>query len=89
MLNTQHPYASAIPGGFDYGRETGDEYSAQQQQYGHTSPMVSTVGAAPPAVSNVRARAGDVGVSQGGEYRQDEELHSNPNLFSCLPCCRG
>jgi len=90
MMNTQHPYASAISGGFDYGRDGGDEYSAQQQQpYGHASPMVSTVGAAPPAISNVRARAGDVGVSHGGEYREDEEPLSDSNLFSCLPCCRS
>jgi casein kinase 1 len=69
----QHPYAA---GGFEYprGEATEDAYNGQQP-YGRASPMMSA--AAPPAVSQVRARAGDVGMSndrtaQGGEPPQEK-----------------
>ena len=63
QASAQHPYATV---GYDtYGR---DEYSATQQPYGRASPMVPSVGAAPPALSNVRAMGGEVGVANGGEY---------------------
>lgn len=81
--STQHPYASA---GYDY---TDDTYQ-QQQQYGRASPMVSSVGAAPPAISNIRARGGDVGVSQGGEYHQDvDDSPPKLSLIRILTCRCG
>ncbi|KAJ7905649.1 CK1/CK1/CK1-G protein kinase [Mycena olivaceomarginata] len=85
----QHPYANAGTGGYDYGREGGDEYGGQQQ-YGRASPMVSSVGAAPPAISNVRARGGDVGVSRGGDFNgQDDEPPQPSTLVRILTCRCG
>jgi len=85
----QHPYANAATGGFDYGREAGDEYGGQQQ-YGRASPMVSSVGAAPPAISNVRARGGDVGVSRGGDFNgQEDEPPKSNTLLRILTCRCG
>ncbi|KAJ7581221.1 kinase-like protein [Mycena floridula] len=79
----QHPYAS---GGYEYN----DDYQQQQQQYGRSSPMVSSVGAAAPAISNVRARGGDAGVSQGGEYRQDvDDMPPKLSLIKILTCRCG
>lgn len=95
MLNhhNQHPYANAVPGGYDYGRDLGeDPYLAHQQQYGRVSPMVSSVGAAPPAISNVRARAGDIGISRVGGYQQaqeDEEPKPKNSLIRILTCRCG
>ncbi|KAJ6525590.1 CK1/CK1/CK1-G protein kinase [Mycena capillaripes] len=83
----QHPYANAGSGGFDYGREAGDEYG--QQQYGRASPMVSSVGAAPPAISNVRARGGDVGVSRGGDFNGQEDEPPKSSLLRILTCRCG
>ncbi|KAJ7172340.1 CK1/CK1/CK1-G protein kinase [Mycena filopes] len=84
----QHPYANATNGGFDYGRETGDDYGGGQQ-YGRASPMVSSVGAAPPAISNVRARGGDVGVSRGGDFNGQEEEAPKSSLLRILTCRCG
>jgi casein kinase 1 len=81
----QHPYANAGSGGFDY---AGDEYGGQQQ-YGRASPMVSSVGAAPPAISNVRARGGDVGVSRGGDFNGQEEEPPKTSLLRILTCRCG
>jgi casein kinase 1 len=66
----QHPYAA---GGFEYPRGDANEDVYNQQQYSRASPMMSS--AAPPAISPVRARAGDVGMShdriaQGGDPPQ-------------------
>ncbi|KAJ6623518.1 CK1/CK1/CK1-G protein kinase [Mycena sp. CBHHK59/15] len=85
----QHPYANAATGGYDYARE--DEYGAGggQQQYGRASPMVSSVGAAPPAISNVRARGGDVGVSRGGDFDGQEDPRPKPTLLRILTCRCG
>ncbi|GLB34848.1 putative protein kinase superfamily protein [Lyophyllum shimeji] len=86
----QHPYANPGTGGYDYGRDVVDDaYGGQQQQYGRASPMVSSIGAAPPAVSNVRARAGEAGVSHGDGYngQQDmEDAHHKPSFFRILTC---
>jgi len=88
-----HPYANA---GYDtYGRERNlDEYSASQQpQYGRTSPMVSSVGAgvAPPAVSNVRAVGGEVGVANGAGYHGQTHTEERPKntLWRILTCRCG
>lgn len=93
LMNTQHPYANASPGGYDYGRDGGDDAygSGAQQQYGRASPMVSSVGAAPPALSNVRARAGDIGVSHGEEYngQEEEDARPKPSLLRILTCRCG
>lgn len=72
--SSQHPYAA---GGFEYPRGDATEDAYNQQPYGRASPMMST--AAPPAISPVRARAGDVGMShdrtaQGGEPPQQSAL---------------
>ncbi|KAJ3725817.1 CK1/CK1/CK1-G protein kinase [Lentinula raphanica] len=81
----QHPYAS-VSGGYDYGAE--DSY-AQQQQYGRASPMVSS-SAAPPALSNVRARGGDVGVSRGEHDGQDiDDSPPKMTLLKILTCRCG
>ncbi|KAI0670411.1 CK1/CK1/CK1-G protein kinase [Trametes maxima] len=80
-----HPYANAA---YDtYGR---DEYSASQQPYGRASPMVSSVNAAPPALSNVRAMGGEVGAANGGEYHgQQEEEQPKSSLWKILTCRCG
>ncbi|KAF5389896.1 hypothetical protein D9757_003713 [Collybiopsis confluens] len=78
-----HPYAA---GGYEY---SGDEGFAQQQQYGRTSPMVSS-GAAPPALSNVRARGGDIGVSRGEYDGQDvDDPPPKSALLKILTCQCG
>lgn len=86
-VSAQHPYANPGTGGYDYGRD-GDDVYGGQQQYGRASPMVSSVGAAPPAISDVRARAGDAGISQGDVYnRQDvDEAPPKPSLLRILTC---
>ncbi|KAI0082657.1 CK1/CK1/CK1-G protein kinase [Panus rudis PR-1116 ss-1] len=89
--STSHPYANA---GYDsYGRQerTVEEYSASQQaQYGRASPMVSSVGPAPPAVSNVRAMGGETGVSHGGDYHgQQIEEPPKLTLWKILTCRCG
>jgi len=72
----QHPYAS---GGYEYPR--GED--ANQQQYGRASPMMAS--AAPPAVSQVRARAGDVGMS----HVQEGEPPRQSALWKVLTCSCG
>ncbi|KAF7294821.1 Kinase-like protein [Mycena indigotica] len=83
----QHPYASAGNGGFDYSQ---DDYAQQQQQqqYGRASPMVSSVGAgaAPPAVSTVRAQGG---VSRDGQYGQQDDEQPKGGLIKILTCRCG
>lgn len=79
----QHPYANATPG-VDYGND--EAYS--NQPYGRASPMMSTVGAAPPAISNVRARGNEAGVSQGDEYHDQNGDAQEPKssfwrIFTC------
>ncbi|PCH38192.1 CK1/CK1/CK1-G protein kinase [Wolfiporia cocos MD-104 SS10] len=86
--SAQHPYATAGPD--SYVRDTVDEYSASQQPYGRASPMVSTVGAAPPALSNVRAQGGEVGASNGGGYQgQPEAEPPKSTLWKILTCRCG
>lgn len=79
--NPQHPYAA---GGYEYPRagETGEDVY-NQQQYGRASPMMAS--AAPPAVSQVRARAGDVGMS----HTQDGEPPQQSALWRFLSCNCG
>jgi casein kinase 1 len=79
-----HPYASAAPGGYDYG---GDE-SYRGQQYGRASPMVPSVGAAPPAISPVRVR-GDVGASHGEDFRSPGLEVPKSSLWRILTCRCG
>ncbi|KAI0807338.1 CK1/CK1/CK1-G protein kinase [Fomes fomentarius] len=83
--SASHPYANV---GYDsYGR---DEYSASQQPYGRASPMVSSVGAAPPALSNVRAIGGEVGVAHGGDYHGQQEAEPQQStLWKVLTCRCG
>jgi casein kinase 1 len=86
-VSAQHPYANPGTGGYDYGRDGDDAYGGQQQ-YGRASPMVSSVGAAPPAMSDVRARGGDAGISHGDGYngRDVEEAPPKPSLLRILTC---
>jgi casein kinase 1 len=79
--STHHPYAAG--GGYDY---NGDDAYAQQQ-YGRTSPMISST-AAPPALSTVRARGGDVGVSRGEYDGQDVEDPPPKNTLLRILTCR-
>ncbi|KAF4608658.1 casein kinase I [Pleurotus pulmonarius] len=88
-MSAQHPYANAA---YDYGRDGADDpygMGVQQQPYGRASPMVSSVGAAPPAISNVRARAGDVGVSHGGDFNGQEDTQPKNGLIRILTCRCG
>ncbi|KAH7889433.1 CK1/CK1/CK1-G protein kinase [Phlebopus sp. FC_14] len=82
----QHPYANVVSG-MDYGND--EPYSTQA--YGRASPMVSTVGAAPPAISNVRAQGNEVGVSHGEEYREQdgEALQPKSSFWKILTCRCG
>ncbi|KAH9030945.1 kinase-like protein [Lactarius hengduanensis] len=77
--NPQHPYAA---GGYEYPRgEAGEDFN--QQQYGRASPMMAS--AVPPAVTPVRARAGDVGMS----HTQDGEPPRQSALWKLLTCSCG
>jgi len=79
-----HPYATPGAGGYDY---TQDGYNGPQ--YGRASPMVSSVGAAPPALSAVRAQAGDVGASHGAGYDgHGVDDHRKPSTFLRIITCR-
>lgn len=82
--SAQHPYANTSAVGYDYGH---DAYG-NQQHYGRASPMVSSVGAAPPAISNVRAIGADTGVGHGSGYdgQHDNEVNSKPGFFRILTC---
>ncbi|OCH95562.1 CK1/CK1/CK1-G protein kinase [Obba rivulosa] len=84
----QHPYANATHESF--AREaTVEEYSASQQPYGRVSPMVPSVGAAPPALSNVRAHAGEAGVANGAGYQQQDAEPQPSTLWKILTCRCG
>ncbi|KAF7792983.1 hypothetical protein EIP86_004088 [Pleurotus ostreatoroseus] len=105
QLAPQHPYASAAydaypGGGAGAGAGVGagaggDAYSATQgqagqAQYGRASPMVSSVNAAPPAVSNVRAVGGEQGVANGGDFHgQAMEERPRNTLWQILTCRCG
>lgn len=75
-----HAYPSGAAGNYEY---TADD-SFHQQQYGRTSPMVSTAGAAPPAVSQVRA-TGDVGPSNGDDLQGGNA--AQPSSFWKIMTC--
>lgn len=81
-----HPYANAANGAYE-GYDVGNA-SYNTQQYPRASPMLPSVGAVPPAVSEVRAQAGQTGVSHGGDYHgQDiDELPRKNSLFRILTC---
>jgi casein kinase 1 len=82
--NPQHPYAA---GGFEYPRGEATEDVFNQQPYGRASPMMSA--AAPPAVSQVRARAGDVGMSHDRNAQGGEPTKDNGTLWKILTCNCG
>lgn len=68
----------------DYGND-----GANSNPYGRASPMMSAVGAALPAISNVRARGNEVGVSQGDEYHDQNGDAQEPNSgFWRIITCR-
>lgn len=88
----QHPYANstgAVLSPSDYRGAGGDDFYAGV--HGRTSPMVSSVGAAtPPALSNVRARGGEIGVANA-EYdaQQNGGEHPKPSIWRILTCRCG
>jgi casein kinase 1 len=85
--NAQHPYANPGTAGYDYGREVRDDAYGVQQHYGRASPMVSSVGAAPPAISNVRAHGGNTGVSHTDGYNEDvDDVPPKSGLLRILTC---
>ncbi|KAF8911969.1 CK1/CK1/CK1-G protein kinase [Gymnopilus junonius] len=86
--STQHPYAAAgVGAGFEYAQQHEQFKTQQQQGYGRTSPMVSSLGAAPVAISNVRARGGEVGVSHDYQgQQQEEDPQPKPSFFRILTC---
>jgi casein kinase 1 len=89
VSSQQHPYANAATG--DYAWDAGDEPYGSQA-YGRTSPMVSTVGAAPPAISNVRAFGNEAGVSRGEDHRQhqdDDPPQPKSSIWRILTCRCG
>ncbi|KAG6868708.1 bifunctional choline kinase/ethanolamine kinase cki1 [Termitomyces sp. T159_Od127] len=88
-LGTGHPYANPSTGGYDYARDGVDDGYGTQQPYGRASPMVSSIGVAPPAVSNVRARAGEAGISHGDGYngqQQIDDIQPKSSFFRILTC---
>jgi len=85
-VSVQHPYAAAgIGAGYEYAQQH-EQLKAQQQAYPRTSPMVSSVGAAPAAVSNVRAMGGDAGVAQDYPVQEDHDQQPKPSLLRILTC---
>lgn len=79
-----HPYASVSPGGFEYG---GDD-SYRGPQYGRASPMVPSIGGAPPAVTQVRVR-GDVRASHGDDFHGQGGEAPKSSLWKILTCRCG
>ncbi|KAF9526977.1 CK1/CK1/CK1-G protein kinase [Crepidotus variabilis] len=82
-----HPYATAgIGAGYEYAQQH-EQYKGQPptQPYGRQSPMVSSVGAAPAALSNVRAIGGNAG-NIGQDYQQEEDPHPKPTFIRMLTC---
>lgn len=76
--STQHPYATARD-------QMDNSYYGPQD----SSRMVSSVGPAAPALSNVRARGGDVGVANGAGYEgQEEQEPAKPPLLIRILTCR-
>ena len=82
--SSQHPYANPGTAGFDYVQ---DAYVGQHQPYGRVSPMISSVGAA-PALTHVRARGEEAGISHGDRYnvQNDDDVNSKPGLLRILTC---
>lgn len=84
--NGQHPYAIAgIGAGYEYAQQN-DQSRSQQQAYGRVSPMVSTAGVAPVAVSNVRVMGGEAGISQGYNGQELDEEPTKPSFLRILTC---
>jgi len=85
LQNPQHhPYAA---GGFEYPRGEVPEEVFNQQPYGRASPMMSP--AAPPAISQVRARAGDVGMSHDRAAQGGEPPQETSTFWKILTCSCG
>jgi len=83
-----HPYANAANGGYE-GYDVGNASYNTQQQYPRASPMSPSVGAVPPAVSQVRAQAGQTGVSHGGDFPgQDVDEPPRKNSLLRILTCR-
>lgn len=91
-LTPQHPFASA-QGSYDFGTADGADAAyagtqPQQQPYGRTSPMISS--AAPPAISPVRAGAGEIGAANGEHgHGQGGEGEPTSTFWKVLTCKCG
>ncbi|KAG6851241.1 hypothetical protein H0H93_011677 [Arthromyces matolae] len=86
-IGSAHPYANPNTGGYDYGRDGVDDgFGTPQQPYGRASPMVPSIGAVPPALSTVRARAGEAGVSHGDGYNGQhiDDIQPKSSFFKIL-----
>ncbi|EJD02442.1 kinase-like protein [Fomitiporia mediterranea MF3/22] len=72
-----HPYASAPPALGEYGAGDDDAFAngSGGAGYARTPGMVS---AAPPELSNVRARGGEIGVANGGEGYESQHAVYDP-----------
>jgi len=82
---TQHPYATGgIGAGYEYAQQHEQYKNQPQQPYGGTSPMIASVGAAPAAVSNIRAPGANAGVGQ--DYQQEPESEPKPTFLRILTC---
>ncbi|KAF5358336.1 hypothetical protein D9756_001404 [Leucocoprinus leucothites] len=82
-----HPYANAVNGGYEGYDVANASFNAQQ--YPRASPMLPSVGAVPPAVSQVRAQAGQTGVSHGGDHHgQDLDEPPRKNTLLRILTCR-
>jgi len=85
-LGPQHPYAA---GGYEYTRDGHEDvYGGGQQQYGRVSPMISSIGIAPPAVSSARARPAEIGVTNNRDIGQDGDLPRPKNTLMNILTCR-
>lgn len=51
--------------------------------------MVSSVNAAPHALSNARAMGGEVGPANGGDYQGQQEEQPESTLWKILTCRCG
>lgn len=81
-----HPFAAAgIGAGYEYAQQHEQfKNPSQTQPYGRQSPMVSTVGAAPAALTNVRAMGNAGGIGQ--DYQQEQETNPKPTFIRMLTC---
>ncbi|TFK76313.1 CK1/CK1/CK1-G protein kinase [Pluteus cervinus] len=82
-----HPYATATTGA-EYEYRNPDDGYGMQQPYGRASPMVSSIGAVPPALTPARPR-GENTMAQGQDQQEVEEPPHGFSLVRFLTCRCG